>query len=335
MDHFDGPDFTLPGGDARLDLIDLFVFRAQDDPDRSVFALDANPLAPTLADEFHPEAVYRLNIDTDGDARPDLAFSVVFSRRVGDQQAATVYRVAGEAAREADASGEPIFERAEVSLGNEAVVHEAGGYRFFAGIRSEPMFVDLEGFFNDLQFTGSDFGADKNCFSIVLELPSIELGERLPVTVWGRTSLRRNGGLVPVDRVGRPGTTNGFFQGPDKAAFNQAEPADDRALFLSKVTAAAQHVYGYPQEMAQAIAESLLPDVLPYDPSSQQGFPVSGRRLEDDVVDLGIQMMTQGRLTGDGVGPHTDYLPRFPYLGAPHPIAPDTVYQLPGPMRAT
>ena len=25
-----------------------------------------------------------------------------------------------------------------------------------------------------------------------------------------------------------------------------------------------------------------------------------------------------GAVTGDGVGPHTDYLTRFPYLGKPH-----------------
>lgn len=31
-------------------------------------------------------------------------------------------------------------------------------------------------------------------------------------------------------------------------------------------------------------------------------------------------MLTRGRVTTDGVGPHADLLDEFPYLGAPHPV---------------
>jgi hypothetical protein len=61
----------------------------------------------------------------------------------------------------------------------------------------------------------------------------------------------------------------------------------------------------------------VLPDVLVYDPSDRGGFP-NGRRLTDDVGDLMIATLTRGRVTTDLVGPHTDLLDEFPYLGAPH-----------------
>ena len=42
--------------------------------------------------------------------------------------------------------------------------------KFFAGIRSDPFFSDLEGMKNDIKFTGTDTFFDKNIFSITLEV---------------------------------------------------------------------------------------------------------------------------------------------------------------------
>ena len=68
---------------------------------------------------------------------------------------------------------------------------------------------------------------------------------------------------------------------------------------------------------ALGIAEILLPDILTFDYSSSAGF-LNGRRLQDDVIDIELSLVTNGKITGDGVGPHTDYLSDFPYLGNPH-----------------
>jgi hypothetical protein len=38
----------------------------------------------------------------------------------------------------------------------------------------------------------------------------------------------------------------------------------------------------------------------------------------DDVVDVFLAMYTNGRVTGDKVGPHSDLPGEFPYLGPPH-----------------
>ena len=56
--------------------------------------------------------------------------------------------------------------------------------------------------------------------------------------------------------------------------------------------------------------------MLEYDASGPGGYP-DGRRLTDDIADPRIAMVTKGRVTTDGVGPHTDLL-ELRYLGAPH-----------------
>jgi Domain of unknown function (DUF4331) len=73
--HFTGLSLGPPLGDQRLDLCDLYAFRSPTDPSRTVIILNANP----NADALHPDAIYRLNIDNDGDLLTDLALSYVFS----------------------------------------------------------------------------------------------------------------------------------------------------------------------------------------------------------------------------------------------------------------
>ncbi|MFI6297598.1 DUF4331 family protein [Nonomuraea sp. NPDC050790] len=41
-------------------------------------------------------------------------------------------------------------------------------------------------------------------------------------------------------------------------------------------------------------------------------------REPDDVTDLRLRMISNGRIRGDGIGPHADLLPGFPYTGPPH-----------------
>jgi hypothetical protein len=89
--------------------------------------------------------------------------------------------------------GQAILEGAPVSTGRDARVTEAGGYRFFAGWRSDPFFFDRRGALNSLQFTGDDYFADKDVCSIVVEVPNSALGSK-KIGLWHRT-------LVPADAV--------------------------------------------------------------------------------------------------------------------------------------
>ena len=37
-----------------------------------------------------------------------------------------------------------------------------------------------------------------------------------------------------------------------------------------------------------------------------------------DAPDAFLTVITNGKVTGDGIGPHDDLLAEFPYLGPPH-----------------
>src|SRR6195952_4625733 len=103
--HFTGLSLGAPLGDQRLDLCDLYAFQSPGDPARTVLILNANPTAGPL----HPEAIYRLAVDNDGDLLNDIAFSYVFSTPVDGRQTVDVFLATGEQAREAEAVGDKVF----------------------------------------------------------------------------------------------------------------------------------------------------------------------------------------------------------------------------------
>jgi len=82
-----------------------------------------------------------------------------------------------------------------------------------------------------------------------------------------------------------------------------------------------EHTGGYAPHEAKRVAETLLPDVLFYDPSRPASFPTNGRTLTDDAFDTLIRILTNGRVMEDKVGPHHDLVPEFPYVGPPHRVA--------------
>jgi len=81
---------------------------------------------------------------------------------------------------------------------------------------------------------------------------------------------------------------------------------------------AREHTGGYVPAEARRVAETLLPDVLSYDPGRPASFPQNGRTLTDDAFDYFVCILTNGTVTEDKVGPHDDLLPEFPYVGPPH-----------------
>jgi hypothetical protein len=106
--HFTGLNLGPPEGDTRLDLTDLYAFQVPTDASRTVLILNCNSFAKAAA--FHPDAVYRINIDNNGDLETDIALSLVFSEPRDGRQRATVYLATDSVARTAEAAGEPIFQ---------------------------------------------------------------------------------------------------------------------------------------------------------------------------------------------------------------------------------
>src|SRR6476620_2620241 len=130
--HFSAAMLKLPGDDARLDLTDLFVFASPLSAGKTVLIFDVNPFM-TGAD-FHPEAVYRLNVDNDGDAHADVAFSFVFSESSDGAQTGTVYYARGSRAREPEPVGEVLIESMSVGFDAMAKPAQAGGCGLFIGV---------------------------------------------------------------------------------------------------------------------------------------------------------------------------------------------------------
>jgi len=240
---------------------------------------------------------------------------VQFASSGDEKQRATVRRIQGKRAAGVGDDGEVIVQQAPVSVGQEALVTKAGDYRFFFGWRSDPFFFDVNGNFNHMQFTGDDFFTDKDVCSIVIELPNSALGAN-PVGIWARTVDKTREGWIQADRDGRPMQAV-FLVGEQREAYLSGEPAND-ARFIGVFAHALEHTGGYTPEDAAEVARTLLPDILSYDPTAPVRFPHNGRTLTDDVVDVFLSTLTNGKVTGDKVGPHGDLLDEFPYLGPPH-----------------
>src|SRR6185312_1904670 len=117
--HFSAAKLQHPGDDARLDLTDLFVFAAPDNPGRTVLIMNSNPF--TKGDGFHPGAVYRFNIDNDGDSVADVAFSFTFSEPQNGGQTATAYYATGSDAQTREPRGEKLIEATPVGFGATAM----------------------------------------------------------------------------------------------------------------------------------------------------------------------------------------------------------------------
>jgi uncharacterized protein DUF4331 len=322
--HYSGPNFGFPRGDARLDFTDLYAFPKPGDADKSILIMNAHPSAVvnppgrTTAEPFSPEALYEIKIDTNGDAVADITYQARFSSSKDGSQTATLRRIDGAKATATSGGAQVILEGVPVSTGRDARVEQAGDYRFFAGWRSDSFFFDVMGALNDLHFTGDDFFADKNICSIVLEVPNSIFGQK-QVGLWARTlvpATSEGGGWIQADRGARSSQTP-FLAGEQNAAYLAGEPADD-ARFVPLFAHALEHTGEYAPEEAKRAAERMLPDVMRYDPRRPASYPDNGRALTDDVSDYFLAILTNGKVTGDKVGPHGDLLDEFPYLGPPH-----------------
>jgi len=302
-------------------MTDLFVFTKPGDPSKSIIVLNVHPSfrldspESTTTEPFAPGALYEIKIDTNGDAIADICYSVQFASSEDGNQAATVRRLQGMQAAGVGEEGEVIVQQAPVSVGREALVRQVRDFQFFFGWRSDPFFFDVNGNFNHMQFTGDNFFTDKDVCSIVIELPNSALGAN-PVGIWARTVDKTREGWIQADRGGRPMQAV-FLVGEQREAYLSGEPANDDR-FIGVFAHELEHTGGYTPEDAAEVARTLLPDMLSYDPTAPVRFPHNGRTLTDDVVDVFLSTLTNGKVTGDKVGPHGDLLDEFPYLGPPH-----------------
>jgi len=142
--HFSADNLKFPGDDRRLDLTDVYMFTSADNPDKTVLIIDSNPTsapppipAPVTGPEFCPGALYRINIDNDGDNHADVAFTFVFSEVENGKQTGTAWYATGAVARQLEPAGEVLAENIPVSFDSTAQPILAGRIRLCAGLRSD------------------------------------------------------------------------------------------------------------------------------------------------------------------------------------------------------
>jgi hypothetical protein len=323
--HFSADNIKFPGDDRRLDLTDLYVFTAPEDPGKTVLIMNSNstsappPIpAPTTGPEFYPGAVHRINIDTDGDALADIAFTFTFSEYDNGSQTGTAWYATGPDAQQPEPAGQVIAESFPVSFDgrDRTVVVDGPGIRLSAALRSDPFFADAEGAFHGLKWVGHDDFAGNNVDSIAVEVPTESLGPGPMIGVWASISRRTNDGMLEqMDRGGNP-TINPFIN-PDgeKNLYASRQPVDDVANYLGPWSQVLEKG-GYSPEEAKQAAMQFLPDLLRYDRTKPVSYP-NGRKLIDDVYSYRFGWLTRGKLPPTGLKPHADLMWQFPYLGPP------------------
>jgi hypothetical protein len=199
-----------------------------------------------------------INIDNDGDAEADRAFSFVFSELEGGRQTGTGYYATGIRARQAEPSGDALIERTPVGFDASATPVQAGDCRLFIGVRSDPFFGDPEGYAHGFHFTGQDAFANKNVLCIALEVPNDMLfGAGPAIGVWATVSLRRDGRLVQVERDGHPSINPLMTPNDAKDEYNARQPVDDVKNYLKPWSEILQD-HGYPPDEATAAVLTVL-----------------------------------------------------------------------------
>jgi Domain of unknown function (DUF4331) len=336
------------------DINDVYVFRAPDNSRRTVIAMTVNPAINLFGGNFGTNVRYVFNVDKNGDEKADLAYVARFGRVDKDdddkypEQDYRIKKYTGSDARSLD-------DGRTVAWGetNEGSAKTRQSLRAWAGVRSDPFFFDLTGFIGTTTFltTGTavggdalgknptDFFANLNTNAIVLSVPNSQLPNT--IGVWATTQYWKNGKWRAGDQMGRPAINTVFNPAADKDLFNRTAPDRQATAFGGKFRtnvinglkffSSLDTEGAYSNAQAGALADVLIPDVLVYSRSSKLPAPLNGRALADDVIDVELNVTTggdpldlfanrnaTGAVPGDGVGPHTDYLSRFPYLGKPH-----------------
>ena len=334
--HF---DTKVAKDDSRLNVLDLYLFPGST-PQTTAMILTTNPDAGIFAPlSLHPEGLYAFRFDTDGDAREDVVFKFLFDEPHhinGDEarhgQRFRVLRATGD-----EIPGDGGQQLAEGLVGEQAT---GEGIRAYVGRAAELWAADAFGFFtvvnglfNEGRYAKEAFEHKNNLFqgrnnmATVLEVPNSAFGAD-KVWAWATASLFGHAPEVQVYRWGLPLFTHLYLSNPATAEladrYHETVPADDVPLFSGAVTEFAttfSRIAGgtpNPDSYGQALAERLIPALLPYEIGSEAEFTTTrfnGRPLDSDAFDVMLSLAANLPVA-DGVAPDVARIrPDFPYCG--------------------
>jgi Domain of unknown function (DUF4331) len=330
--HFSSPKAKA---DGRLNLTDLYVFQGKN-PDTTVFVINFGPDAgpnKSSPDGFHPDVIYDLNIDTDGDLKENLRYRFVCKNN------------AQWSLHRDDGYNSPrIHPGVQIAhghnLGETAAI--SGGGQVWAGLAADPFVANVAGFF---AFTASieagtpdytPFDAPNNKFdgrdimSIVIEIPnSILGGTGTNIRCWTTiTGLEPDDEFAQPSRWGMPLAAFVVAGGPGHFdEFNSAHPFDvtdherEHAIeYITKITSLTSPQMPNQKEYVDSVVDTyFIPVAMPYKIGTEAKYHmngVNGRSLTDNVYDVIVTKMTNKPLKSgvDTQAPRED----FPYLNQPN-----------------
>ncbi len=148
-DHLDTPEVEL---NPRMDINDVYAFPAGNGTSSDRITLIMTTSSPIVgqAASFDPSLLYQLKVDNTGDAKEDLVFQVTFDGGTGANQRYTVVGPVAPSMSGTPAGGGVVNSLIPGSGISGTVGSNAGsatGVQAFAGLRTDPFFIDLEQFF--------------------------------------------------------------------------------------------------------------------------------------------------------------------------------------------
>lgn len=353
-DHRDSP-YTQ--NNPQADIGDVFLFEGPQTGGLAM-AMTLNPLSgsgapgtmPSDKITLSPDLIYIFNIDTDNDAKADLAYKIkVGAATSGQAQPLELRKAIGADARDAKWTGTPLGNGMTTALNEELqVVAGKTDELLFVGPRRDPFFFDFLTVDAPVALAikealaGGDHlpaaGSSELAFGrtdmtlIVLEVP--DLGKE-PLNYWVTVA---DGSGKTVDRMGRAGiqgiylvdAPTGYNQeyytprnaakyptiGDLNNAYNASGPSEDRPNYGEQFTYRFEQLEVSQSVLAEKVA-FYLPDMIRWDPSQPKGYP-NGRNLREDAIFWTLKDLNPFFQPGDGVElPHIGtqrMSDRFPYV---------------------
>ena len=214
-DHFSGPRAIAgPAGD----ICDVYAFPSPERPGRLVLAMTVLPMAMPDS-SFSDAIVCRLRIRPLTIEKDKRAFAF------GPEESELVYSLSFEPPRRAGDGAAPVQEGwCSCSSGetvrfrvNEEQGGSKDGLRVYAGVRSDPFFIDLVAFKKSLdsgrlafERVGHNGLVGLNALGVIVEFDSEPLVRRHPTTLFGVVGETVVAGKLPIrlERMGRPEIKN-------------------------------------------------------------------------------------------------------------------------------
>lgn len=364
-DHGDGPNAS---NDTSGDLNDIYAFLDPNNNDNLIVIVTLRGFIPPGENgnfgQFDQRILTAIEVDLTGDAVAEAFIAIQFSPQVSrtSPQTATVTVVHATTLAPIFGFTAPtsLSSIAPTAPPQTVTTDAATGIKFFAGMTDDPFFFDIPAF---NRFTGSvvsgspdpsqlnrgrDSFAGYNTMAIALSVPRSLVPPGITSLGLGARTFRVSGTLgqpgftviEQIDREGVPAVNVALTPFSAKNAYNLGSPQQDAAGQFAPGIIATLQALGTSQANINFLAGLAVTtgDLLRLNLTTPNtglgggnnpgaGFP-NGRRLQDDVVDTLLNVVTNGVVTtGDNVNANEKpFQDAFPFLALPHqPFPPGTV----------